>query len=39
MSISQWIENRKKLIDTKNVLVMKYHTLGQGGEEVVGVAL
>ena len=50
MSISQWIENRKKwllcrsaigdkLVDTKNVLVMKYHTLRQGGEGVVGVVL
>ena len=49
MSISQWIENRKKwllfrlsigdkLVDTKNVLVMKYQTLRQGGEGVVNVA-
>ena len=49
MSISQWIKNRKKwllcrsaigdkLVDTKIFLVMKYHTLRQGGEGVVGVA-
>ena len=49
MSISQWIENRKKwllcrssigdkLVDTKNVLAMKYHTYRQEGEGVVGVA-